>query len=71
MTTSGAHPLEPKVCTDCGRPMWQKHAETCTGPPRVVAPEPECACGHGMFHDPLCELVTGRRPAGVTGKETG
>lgn len=65
--TSGAHPLEPKVCTDCGRRYWSwgAHAEECQG-----RPEPACSCPPGMFHDPLCELVTGR-PAGVTGKETG
>lgn len=40
-------------------------------PRNAYPPEPACSCPDGWKHDPLCELVTGRRPAGVTGKETG
>ena len=52
---------EIRRCRDCGRPKYQKHAETCPGPPH----EPgcgafgKCDCPAGWKHLPDCPEVVG------------
>lgn len=68
MTTSGATPFRlTERCPVCTRPIGPKHRETCPGPSQRIAPPPvreeTCGCPDGMFHRPLCPLVTGKDAA--------
>lgn len=73
VTTSGAHPFVVPVCPVCHGPKWQKHMEVCSGPSQRIAPPPArdepCGCPDGMFHRPLCPLVTGRSVRGRGGEK--
>lgn len=51
-----------RTCPVCERPMWQKHAETCSGPP-VQPVERTCECPPGWKHLPDCVHVTGDEAA--------
>lgn len=53
--------VTPRLCPLCLRPMYQKHAETCSGPAQRIADppvrdDPGCDCGPG-FHQYPCPVA--------------